>query len=372
MKTPLLDLEPIHGPIRDDLRLAVLRVLDSNHYIGGPEIENFEREIASYCGAKYAIGVSSGTDALLVSLMAIKLGPGDEVIVPSYTFFSTAGSVSRLGAKPVFCDIDPISFNINVEQVAQLVSKKTKAIIPVHLFGQSAEMEEITRISEEHGLKVIEDAAQAVGAKYRMKMVGSLGTFGCLSFFPSKNLGGIGDGGLVMTNDSNFYELLLSLRQHGATQRYYHSRIGGNFRIDAIQAAALRIKLRHLDEWTKLRRYNANYYINGLNELEIKGHIKLPVEMPDNFHVYNQFVIRAVKRNELQQYMDTHGIGTAIYYPLPLHLQECFKESGLVRGDLPASERASEETLALPIFPGLTDDQMNLVVETIQRFYSRL
>jgi len=372
MKAPLLDLEPVHTPIRDELRQAVLRVLDSNQYIGGPELETFEREICAYCGVKHAAGVSSGTDALLISLMALNIGPGDEVIVPSYTFFSTAGSVSRLGAKPIFCDINPITFNIDLEKASKLISSRTKAIIPVHLFGQTVAMREIIQISQDNGLHVVEDAAQAIGAKYANKMAGSIGTFGCLSFFPSKNLGGIGDGGLVMTNDGNLYELLLSLRQHGATQRYYHSRIGGNFRMDAIQAAALRIKLHHLDEWTKIRRANAAYYLDSLKDLEIQGYIQLPVEVPENFHVYNQFVIRAVNRDALQQYMGDHGIGTAIYYPLPLHLQECFKESGLKRGDLPESEKAAEQTLALPIFPGLTDEQMNLVVEIMRQFYASL
>ncbi|MFH0958448.1 MAG: DegT/DnrJ/EryC1/StrS family aminotransferase [Pseudomonadota bacterium] len=370
MKAPLLDLEPIHGPIRDELRQAVLRVLDSNQYIGGPEIENFEREISTYCNAKYAVGVSSGTDALLISLMVMNVGPGDEVIVPSYTFFSTAGSVSRLGAKPIFCDIDPKTFNIDVDKVSRLISPRTKAIIPVHLFGQSVDMENITNIANDKGLQVIEDAAQAVGAKYKNQMAGSMGAFGCLSFFPSKNLGGIGDGGLVMTNDSDFYELLLSLRQHGATERYYHSRIGGNFRMDAIQAAVLRVKLHYLDQWTKMRRTNATRYLKGLKDLENSGFIELPVEITDNFHVYNQFVIRALNRDALQKFMGEQGVGTAIYYPLPLHLQECFKELGLKIGALPESEKAAEETLALPIFPGLTNDQMDFVVEIVHRFYA--
>ncbi len=370
MKAPLLDLEPIHSPIRDELRQAVLKVLDSNQYIGGPELENFEREISSYCGVNYSVGVSSGTDALLISLMALNIAPDDEVIVPSYTFFSTAGSVARLGAKPVFCDIDPTTFNIDLVKASKLISPNTKAIIPVHLFGQTVAMREISRIADDNGLYVIEDAAQAVGAQYTNRMAGSMGTFGCLSFFPSKNLGGIGDGGLVMTNDGQLYELLLSLRQHGATQRYYHNRIGGNFRMDAIQAAALRIKLRHLDEWTKTRRTNAAYYLDGLKDLEAQGYIQLPVEVPGNFHVYNQFVIRAANRDALQRYMGERGVGTAIYYPLPLHLQECFKSLGLKRGDLPESEKAAEETLALPIFPGLTNEQMSLVVEIVRQFYA--
>ncbi|MDA8406739.1 MAG: DegT/DnrJ/EryC1/StrS family aminotransferase [Deltaproteobacteria bacterium] len=369
MKTPLLDLEPIHKTIREDLRQAVLRVLDSNQFIGGPEIDNFESEIASYCGVKHAVGVSSGTDALLISLMALNVGPGTEVIVPAYTFFSTAGSVSRLGAKPIFCDIDPITFNIDVNKLKNLISPKTRAIIPVHLFGQCAPMAEIMAIAEDHGLYVIEDAAQAIGAKYKSKMAGVMGTTGCLSFFPSKNLGGIGDGGLVMTNDDTIYDLLVSLRQHGATKRYFHTIIGGNFRLDAIQAAALRIKLTRLNEWSKVRRENARYYKELLKDLESNGFIKLPVELQDNFHVYNQFVIRASKRDALQSYLSNNGVGSAIYYPLPLHLQECFKGAGLKKGTLPESEMAANETLAIPIFPGLTEEQMNLVVMLVYRFY---
>lgn len=369
MKAPLLDLEPIHSPMRAELRQAVLNVLDSNQYIGGPEIENFEQEIANYCGVKHGVGVSSGTDALLISLMALKIGTGDEVIVPSYTFFSTAGSVSRVGAKPIFCDIDPVTFNIDTKKLQDLISPRTRAIIPVHLFGQCARMAEIMTIAEKHGLYVIEDAAQAIGATYNRKMAGSMGITGCLSFFPSKNLGGIGDGGLVMTNDDNMYDLLISLRQHGATQRYFHNRIGGNFRLDAIQAAALRVKLRYLDGWTHLRRENTSYYMDAFKDLENRGLIKLPVEVPDNSHVYNQFVIRTTQRDALQRHLSDNGVGTAIYYPLPLHLQECFSGSGLKKGDLPESERASEETLALPIFPGLTQQQKDLVVRVVHRFY---
>ncbi len=371
MKTPLLDLQPIHKIIREELRQAVLRVLDSNQFIGGPEIDNFEREIASYCGVKHAVGVSSGTDALLISLMALNVGPGAEVIVPAYTFFSTAGSVSRVGAEPIFCDIDPVTFNIDVKKLENLISSKTRAIIPVHLFGQCARMGEIMAIAKRHGLYVIEDAAQAIGAKYKGNMAGVIGTTGCLSFFPSKNLGGIGDGGLVMTNDDTIYDLLVSLRQHGATQRYFHNRIGGNFRLDAIQAAALRIKLKRLDEWSNMRRQNAIYYKQSLKDLESNGFIKLPVESQGNFHVYNQFVIRAGNRDALQSYLSDNGVGTAIYYPLPLHLQECFKEAGLTRGALPESEMAADETLAIPIFPGLTQEQMNLVVTLCHRFYEK-
>lgn len=371
MKVPLLDLEPIHRPIQENLNQAVLRVLQSNHYIGGPEIENFELEMASYCGVKHAVGVSSGTDALLASLMALNIGSGAEVIVPSYTFFSTAGSVSRVGARPIFCDIDPVTFNIDSKAIEDLITPRTKAIIPVHLFGQCAFMDQIMKIAETNGLFVIEDAAQAVGAKYRNNLAGSIGTTGCLSFFPSKNLGGIGDGGLVLTNDENIYDLLISLRQHGATQKYFHTRIGGNFRLDAIQAAALRVKLTRLDQWSTRRRENALYYRMALQELEDRGHIKLPVELPNNFHVYNQFVIKAKRRDDLQWFLHNHEVGTAIYYPLPLHLQECFSNAGLKTGDLPESERAANETLAIPIFPGLTNEQINWVVDLIYQFYKK-
>jgi len=369
MKAPLLDLEPIHSVIRDELRSAVLRVLDSNQFIGGPEIDSFEQEIASYCRVKAAVGVSSGTDALLVSLMALDIGPGDEVILPSYTFFSTAGSVSRVGAKPIFCDIDPVSFNIDTKKIEELFSPKTRAIMPVHLFGQCAAMDQIMEMSKKRGVFVIEDAAQAIGARYKDRMAGSIGSTGCLSFFPSKNLGGVGDGGLVLTNDDGIQALVASLRQHGATRRYFHDRIGGNFRLDAIQAAALRVKLRHLDEWTASRRENADCYKNALRDVEESGQIVLPVELVDNFHVYNQFVIRADRRNDLQSFLNDHGVGTAIYYPLPLHLQECFRYVGFAKGDLPESEKASDQTLALPIFPGLSRDQINFVAGLIRKFY---
>ncbi|MGC8657960.1 MAG: DegT/DnrJ/EryC1/StrS family aminotransferase [Desulfomonilaceae bacterium] len=369
MKVPLLDLEPIHRPIRESLNDAFLNILDSNQYIGGPEIENFEREISTYCGVKYAVGVSSGTDALLISLMALNIGPGSEVIVPSYTFFSTAGSVSRVGARPVFCDIDPITFNIDTDKIEKLISVNTKAIIPVHLFGQCANMDKIQKIADKYDLSIIEDAAQAIGAKYSGKMAGSIGTTGCLSFFPSKNLGGIGDGGLVMTNNDEMYDLLSSLRQHGAVERYFHKRIGGNFRLDALQAAALRIKLARLDDWLSMRRSNAKYYQEALKDLENEGSITLPVESTGNFHVYNQFVIRAKDRDGLQKHLNKIGIGTAIYYPLPLHMQECFNDCGLKKGALPVSEGAADETLAIPIFPGLTGEQKEFVVQGIHEYY---
>lgn len=370
VEVPLLDLEPVHGPIRTELRDAVNRVLDSNRFIGGPEIESFEREMADYCEAAHAVGVSSGTDALVVSLMAYGIGHRDEVIVPNFTFFATAGSVRRLGAVPVFCDIEPRGFNLDPDKLAELISPRTKAVIPVHLFGQCAEMDPILQICRAHSLTVIEDAAQAVGARYRGKMAGSMGDTGCFSFFPSKNLGGIGDGGLVTTNDKALADQLRCLRDHGAERRYYHNCVGGNFRLDALQAAALRIKLRHVEAWHEQRRLNAAAYVEGLSDLEAKGLLRLPVELKDRRHVFNQFVIRVEARDALQQYLADHRIGTAVYYPVPLHMQKCFADLNVSGRGFPVSETAAEQVLALPVFPGLSETQRSAVIRCIREYFS--
>lgn len=365
---PLLDLYTIHEPIAESLSEAVLRVLQSNRFIGGPEVERFETEIAAACGSWYSIGVSSGTDALIVSLMAFGIEPGDEVIVPSFTFFSTAGSVHRLGAKPVFCDIEPRTFNLDPEHLKTLITSRTRAVIPVHLFGQCAVMDAITEVCRPYGLKIVEDAAQAIGATFHGRQAGTMGDSGCLSFFPSKNLGGIGDGGLVFTQDGEVAETIRSLRDHGAHKRYYHTRVGGNFRLDAIQAAALRVKLPHLETWHEQRRANAGHYRNAMADLEEKGLLRLPVELPEMKHVFNQFVIRVEKRDELLNYLAERGIGTAIYYPVPLHLQECFAHLGYKEGSLVESEKAAKEVLALPIFPGLSEKQKDKVVRFVREF----
>jgi len=352
------------------MRDAVIKVLETNRFIGGPELESFESEAATYCHANHAIGVSSGTDAIIVSLMALDIGYGDEVIVPSFTFFATAGSVHRVGAKPVFCDIRPDTFNLDPGKLEQLVTPRTKAVIPVHLFGQCAEMDAILSVCRRHSLRIIEDAAQAIGARLRDDHAGTLGDTGCFSFFPSKNLGGIGDGGLVTTNNADLAARIRTLRDHGAKHRYYHSSVGGNFRLDAIQAAALRVKLSALESWHEQRRKNASAYKESLSDLQEKGLVRLPVEAPYGRHVFNQFVIRVNERDRLKEYLAANRIGTAVYYPIPLHLQECFSHLGVEEGRLPESEAASREVLALPVFPGLSERQLAKVIRCIRDFYS--
>ena len=365
---PMLDLEPIHQSIWNELKDAVIRVLESNRFIGGPELDVFEREVASYCGVDHAIGVSSGTDALLASLMALGISAGDEVIVPTFTFFSTAGSVHRVGARVVFCDIDPVTFNLDPEHLNGLITGTTKAVIPVHLFGQCADMTQILEICHKNGLSVIEDAAQSLGARYHGQMAGSMGDTGCFSFFPSKNLGGIGDGGVVLTRDEALAEKLRSLRNHGATQKYFHSDVGGNFRLDAVQAAALRVKLPHLEQWHEERRNNAHSYMEALSDLEDRGLLRLPRELPGRRHVFNQFVVRLEQRDALQDHLNSNRIGTAVYYPLPLHLQDCFEALGYRTGSLPVSEQAARDVLALPVYPGLNEAQRHKVIRCIREF----
>ncbi len=369
LEVPLLDLGPIHRPLDSKIRGAVSRVLESNRFIGGPELEGFENEAAKYCRVKYAIGVSSGTDAIIASLMALDITYGDEVIVPSFTFFATAGSVHRVGAKPVFCDIRPDTFNMDPSNLEELITPRTKAVIPVHLFGQCADMDAILTICQRHSLRIIEDAAQALGAQFRDDLAGTMGDTGCFSFFPSKNLGGIGDGGLVTTNNPELAASILTLRDHGAERRYYHSKVGGNFRLDAIQAAVLRVKLATLESWHEQRRQNAEAYKEALSDLQDKGYLRLPVEVPYQRHVFNQFVIRANDRDRLQEHLAANRVGTAVYYPIPLHLQDCFSHLSVRKETLPESEAASRDVLALPIFPGLSERQIEKVVRCIRDFY---
>jgi len=387
MKVPLLDLKPQYLSLKKELDDAVLRVAESQYFILGPEVENMEREFCQYLGCKHAIGVSSGTDALLLALMAINIGPGDEVIVPTYSFFATAGVVSRLNATPVLTDIDPVTFNISVDDIKRKVTAKTKAIIPVHLYGQSAAMEKIMRVAKENNIKVIEDAAQAIGTQYKDgKYVGTIGDIGCFSFFPSKNLGGYGDGGLVTTNDDELAYMLRIKRVHGGEQKYYHKVIGGNFRIDALQAAVLRVKLPHLDKWSEKRRINAEHYYElfrkaGLAEEpgKIKFDDKNSVLLPKpiyrgsaavkNYHIYNQFIIRAQNRDGLKKFLTENEIGNEIYYPVPFHMQECFANLNHKRGDFPESEKASETSLAIPIYPELSKVQQEYVVQKINEFF---
>ena len=371
MTVPLLDLKAQYATIKDQILPAVHAVFESQYFILGPVVEECERAIADYCRCPDAVSVSSGTDALLIALMAEGIGPGDEVITTPYTFFATAGSIARIGAKPVFVDICPNSYNIDPTQIADKITTRTKAVLPVHLYGQCAEMDPILEIADRHGIAVIEDAAQAIGAEYKGRRAGAMGRYGCFSFFPSKNLGGAGDGGLVTTRDASLAERLRVLRMHGSKPKYYHSLIGGNFRFDALQAAVINVKLRHLDNWTAGRQANAARYRRLFEAAGLAADdvVQLPCEEQNRRHVYNQFVIRASRRDELLGYLKNHGVGSEIYYPVPLHLQQCFAELGYREGDFPASEAAANETLALPIYPELSEQQAKYVVDCIQAFY---
>jgi dTDP-4-amino-4,6-dideoxygalactose transaminase len=372
MKVPLLDLDAQYRPLADELQQAIRLVMESQHFILGPQVQACERLVAGYCGCAHGIGVSSGTDALLLCLMAESIGPGDEVITTPYTFFATAGAIARLGATPVFVDIDPATFNIHPEFIEARITTRTKAIMPVHLFGQSADMTVIMDIASRNGLVVIEDAAQAIGADHCARRVGSIGAYGCLSFFPSKNLGAAGDGGMVVTNDDERAEKLRCLRAHGSKPKYHHKYVGGNFRLDTIQAAIVSVKLPHLDGWTEQRNRNAERYERLFRNAGLTGGPRSPVVLPttrSDRHVYNQFVIRVSARDALRAALHTAGVGTEIYYPVPMHLQECFSHLGYRAGDFPESEGAAAQTLALPIYPELTDEQASYVVNCIGGFF---
>ena len=363
VRVPLLDLKAQYETIRDEIRFAVDRVLESQHFILGPEVAGLEREVAAYSQCKFGIGVSSGTDALLVALMAIGVKPGDEVITTPYTFFATAGVIARLGAVPIFADIEPHTFNIDPNKIESKISSRTRALIPVHLFGRMAEMDAIMDIANRHGVRVIEDAAQAIGSEYYGRRAGSIGHLGCFSFYPTKNLGGFGDGGMVTTNDADFAERVRMLRVHGYRTKYHNDAVGGNFRLDEIQAAILRVKLKYLDRWTEGRRRNAALCRNLL-----PTSVFAPPDDAHGRHIYNQFVIRYKDRDGLMNWMKDRSIGSEIYYPQPLHLQECFKSLGAMPGDFPETERAAKETLALPIYPELTEDMLTYVAGTIREF----
>jgi dTDP-4-amino-4,6-dideoxygalactose transaminase len=368
MKVPLLDLKAQYAPLRDDILAAMTRVADSQRFIMGPEIENLETELSTRLGVAHAISVSSGTDALLLALMAIGVGAGDEVITPTYSFFATAGAVSRLGARPVLVDIDLTTYNIDPGAVARAFTPRTKAVIPVHLFGLSADLDPIIEAASERGVSVIEDAAQAIGSTYKSRPVGGIGAFGCFSFFPSKNLGAFGDAGLVTTNDPALAKRARLLRTHGMEPKYYHHLVGANFRMDALQAAILRVKAPHLAGWTEGRRRNANRYHALFKTTGLDGIVSLPVEPPGYRHIYNQFVIRTPERNALKRHLDALGIGNEIYYPVPFHLQPCFADLGYQVGAFPNAERAANETLAIPIYGELTEAQQAFVVDTIREF----
>jgi dTDP-4-amino-4,6-dideoxygalactose transaminase len=371
VNVPLLDLKAQYRAIKPDIMAAIEAVCDEQGFILGPRVVEFEQALAKYVGAGHAIGCASGTDAIVLALMAIGVGHGDEVITAPFTFFATAGSISRLGARPVFVDIQPGTFNIDPALIEQKITARTKAIVPVHLFGQCADMKAVNEIAGRKRVRVIEDAAQAIGAAQDGKQAGAMGDAGCLSFFPSKNLGGFGDGGAVTTNDRDLGEAVAMLRVHGSKVKYVHEKVGFNSRLDALQAAILRVKLNHLDTWAAGRQKNARRYERLFADAKLLDRVTLPKTDKGNVHVYNQFTIRAQKRDELRAYLKDKGVGTEVYYPIPLHLQGCYRELGHQKGSYPVSERASEEVLALPIYAELTEEQQAYVVTTIKEFYAR-
>lgn len=368
MSIPLLDLTRQYTSIKDKIDEAIQKVLDHGRFIMGPELLELESGLADYCTVKNGIGVASGTDALLLSLRALGIGPGDEVITPTFTFFATAGVISRLGARPVFVDIDPRTFNIDPGSIAGAITKKTKAIIPVHLYGQIADMDEISAIAEKNNLAIVEDAAQAIGATYRGKKAGSFGRTACFSFFPSKNLGAYGDAGFIATDDDDLADIIRKLRVHGAKPKYYHSLIGYNSRLDTIQAAVLVVKLKYLPDWHEARRERAARYNQLLGDIQ---RIKTPFVHGHNYHIYHQFTIIAEDRDGLKDFLKSREIGIDTYYPLPLHLQDCYNELGYRKGDLPVSESLSEKVISLPIFPELTNEEQDFVAENIKEYYEK-
>ena len=387
MKVPLLDLKQQYRTIKETIDRELIRVAESQYFILGPDVEALEKNMSNFIGAKYSIGVSSGTDALLIALMAIDIKAGDEIICPTYSFFATAGVISRLNAVPVFVDSDPVTFNIDPSKIEEKITEKTKAILPVHLYGQSADMEPIMAIARKHNLKVVEDGAQAISVQYNDgSQVGTIGDIGCFSFFPSKNLGCFGDGGLVTTNDDILGEKLKILRVHGGKPKYYHKVIGGNFRLDAIQAAVLNVKLPHLDDWSAKRRENASLYVKlllekglaaetGRTTFDENNKVLIPKAVYEsenlkNYHIYNQFVIRVEKRDELIEHLKKNEIGSEIYYPVPFHRQECFAYLNCKDSDYPVANFCAEKSLALPIYPELTEEQIRFVVDKISEFFA--
>jgi dTDP-4-amino-4,6-dideoxygalactose transaminase len=374
MQVPLLDLKAQYLSIKAEVDAAIREVMESQHFILGPQVEQCEEAIARYSGCSDGIGVSSGSDALLACLMAENIGPGDEVITTPFTFFATVGAIARVGASPVFVDIDPVTYNLDARQIVSRVTPRTRAIIPVHLYGQMADMDTVMGVAEKHGLTVIEDAAQAIGAESNGKRAGSIGHYGCFSFFPSKNLGSAGDGGMIVTNDAQRADKLKCLRSHGSKPKYHHKIVGGNFRLDALQAAIVRAKLPFLDRWTADRQRNAKIYDQLFSEAglltvrEGSSYFSLP-RVVTNRPIFNQYVIRVPRRDQLRAALHQRGIGTEVYYPVPMHLQECFAYLGVRVGEFPESERAAEETLALPIYPELLEPQLRYVVESIRDFF---
>lgn len=368
MQVPLLDLKAQYATIKDEVMKAVSEVLDSQVCIGGPKVAELEAKIAAASGCKFAVGVSSGTDAILNSLMSLDIGAGDEVVTTPFTFFATAGCIARTGARPVFVDIDPKTYNIDPSKIKKAITKKTKAIMPVHLYGQMADMDPIMEIANEGKIAVIEDAAQSITSTYKGRKAGSIGTAGCFSFFPSKNLGGIGDGGMVVTNDERLFERLSIMRNHGSKPKYYHSYVGGNFRLDPIQAAALLVKLKYLDKWSQARRDNAAYY-----DRKFKGtKVAIPYISSDCVTIFNQYCIRVPNRDKVAAGLKEKQIGSEIYYPVPMHMQKCFAYLGYKEGDFPESEKAAKEIIALPIYPELTDAMKDYVAEIVMSLIGSL
>lgn len=383
---PLLDLKPQYQALRSEIESAVLRVCASQAFILGAEVKALEQSVAAYCRTAHGVGVASGTDALLVALMALEIGPGDEVLTSPYTFFATAGTIARTGARPVFCDIDPTTFNINPDAVRAWIAECCemrsgalhnratggciKALMPVHLYGQLADMAPLVEIAREHSIRIIEDAAQAIGTEDAAgRRAGSIGDVGCLSFFPTKNLGAFGDAGMCVTSDPDLAERIAVLRVHGGKPKYYHGVIGGNFRLDELQAAVLNIKLPHLDEWSAARQRNAAFYDRAFAAAGIAEALRPPAPAHRARHIYNQYVVRARDRDALRRHLAERGVGTEIYYPVPLHLQQCFGYLGHRPGDFPEAERAAQETLALPIYPELSNRQLQYVVDTVADYY---
>ena len=366
MNVPLLDLNAQYEPIVDDIKKAIDDVISTHKYILGPPVKEFEEKIAEYCEAKYAVGCASGTDALVLALKALEIGNGDEVITTPFTFFATAGSIHRVGAKPVFVDIKPDTFNIDSDKIEAAITEKTKAIMPVHLFGQPSEMDKITVIAKKHNLKVIEDNAQGIGARFDGKVAGTIGDIGTLSFFPSKNLGAMGDGGMCLTNDPELAARLRQLRVHGENPKYFHKWVGLNSRLDTMQAAILLQKLPHLEKWSQQRRENGQYYYENMKDIP---QIKMPVIHKKAKTIYNQFTLIAENRDELLSYLRENGIGCAVYYPKPLHIQECFSYLNYKKGDLPVSEKLAKKVISIPIYSELTTRQQDYVISKIREFY---
>jgi len=362
---PLLDLKRQYASIKKEVDESIAKVVSHAQFILGPEVKTFEENVASYCKTKFAIGVASGTDALLISLRACGVGPGDEVIIPTFSFFATAGVVHNLGATPIFVDIEPETYNLNPKLIEEKITQKTKVIMPVHLFGQCCDMDPILDLAKKHNLKIVEDAAQALGAEYKSKKAGSMGDLGCFSFFPSKNLGGMGDGGMVVTNNPELAEKVKLLRTHGAKQKYYHDIVGYNSRLDTLQAAVLNVKLKHLDNWSKERQEHAEVYNKKLKGMEIT----LPKAENFNHHIYNQYTIALKNRDELKDFLKQKNIGCEVYYPVPLHLQECFKYLGYKKGACPVAEKRALEAISIPVFPELTEAEQDYVISATKQFY---